>query len=66
MIKLKVEIYTQYEGGEIELEEEYEDEFNTEQEARKEIENYINNVAWYGSYVKAYINNKLVKTKSIE
>ena len=66
MIKLKVEIYTQYEGGEIELEEEYEDEFNTEQEARKEIENYINNMAWYGSYVKAYINNKLVKTKSIE
>lgn len=66
MIKLKVEIYTQYDGGEIELEEEYEDEFNTEQEARKEIENYINNVAWYGSYVKAYINNKLVKTKSIE
>lgn len=66
MIKLKVEIYTQYEGGEIELEEKYEDEFNTEQEARKEIENYINNVAWYGSYVKAYINNKLVKTKSIE
>ena len=66
MIKLKVEIYTQYEGGEIELEEEYEDEFNTEQEARKEIENYINTVAWYGSYVKAYINNKLVKTKSIE
>ncbi len=66
MSKLKVEIYTQYEGGEIELEEEYEDEFNTEQEARKEIENYINNVAWYGSYVKAYINNKLVKTKSIE
>lgn len=66
MIKLKVEIYTQYEDGEIEFEEEYEDEVNTEQEARKEIENYINNVAWYGSYVKAYINNKLVKTKSIE
>ena len=29
MIKLKVEIYTQYEGGEIELEEEYEDEETT-------------------------------------
>lgn len=66
MNKLKVEIYTQYEGGEIELEEEYEDEFNTEQEARKEIENYINDVAWYGSYVIAYLDGKVVKRKSIE
>lgn len=66
MTKLKVEIYTQYEGGEIELEEEYEDEFNTEQEARNEIQDYIKNVAWYGSYVIAYINGTVVKRKSIE
>lgn len=44
----------------------FEKEFNNKQEARIEIENYINDVAWYGSYVKAYINNKLVIEKSIE
>lgn len=66
MFKMKVEIYTQYSDGEIELEEEYCDEFITEQEARNEIQDYINNVAWYGSYVIAYINGKVVKRKSIE
>ncbi len=66
MFEVKVEVYTQYENGEIELEETYGDECNTEQEARIEIENCINDVAWYGSYVKAYINNKLVIEKSIE
>ena len=66
MFEVKVEIYTQYEGGEIELEEEYRDGFITEQEARIEIENYINDVAWYGSYVRAYINDKLVKAITIK
>lgn len=66
MIKIRVEIYSQFEGGEIELEEYYQEEFKTEEEARKEIENYINTVAWYGSYVRAYINDKLVKAITIK
>lgn len=66
LTKLEIKIYTQYEDGEIELEDKYEDEVNTEQEARIEIENYINDVAWYGSYVRAYINDKLVKAITIK
>ena len=63
---VKVEIYTQYADGEIELEEEYEDEVKTEAEAKKTIDDYIRNTAWYGSYVIGYIDGRVVKRKSVE
>ena len=61
----RVEVYTQYSDGEIELEEEYEGEVDSMREAKNETEQLFYN-AWYGSYVKVYIDGNLMYARTRE
>ena len=56
MHKVKFEVQIQYYGGEIELDEEIEYEYDTLEEAEKTANEDCE--GWRGTYVRVYLDNK--------